>query len=229
MNPTVTVRLADEDVRRFDRRGDELGEAFTREGIAFAGIERALARGWDLAVGAQGRTWDEPGRSTRSTLGGVVRLTGASRQRGRVLQAELEWMGMYQRAAFEGTLSARLGIVRVSPRLRLGWGESLPLQLGFPLGGDDGFPGYHIGERRGDREAMASLLFTVPIRGPLLGLVEVATGGTDAAAAKFPGGGWTTGIRAGAGAETPVGPVRFGYGLGLRGRDALFVRLGRWF
>ena len=125
-------------------------------------------------------------------------------------------------------MSGRLGVVRVSPRLRLGWGEGLPLQLGFPLGGDDGFPGYHIGERRGDREAMAALLFTVPIRGPLLGLVEVAAGGTDAAATKFPGGGWTTGVRVGLGADTPVGPVRFGYGLGLRGRDALFVRLGRW-
>lgn len=228
-NPTVTVRLANEDVRRFGPLGEELDEGSTREGIGFAGIERPLAQGWDLAVGAQGRTWDEPGRPNRSTLGGVLRLTGANRQRGRVLQAELEWMGMYQRAAFEGTLSARLGVVRVSPRVRLGWGASLPLQLGFPLGGDDGFPGYHIGERRGDREAMAALLSTVPVRGPLLGFVEVASGGTGAAVARFVDGGWTMGVRVGLGAETPVGPVRFGYGLGLRGRNALFVRLGRWF
>ena len=47
--------------------------------------------------------------------------------------------------------------------------------------------------------------------------------------AAFPGGGWTAGVRAGVGAETPVGPVRFEYGVALRGRDALFVRLGRWF
>jgi len=228
-NPTVTVRLASEDVRRFGPHGEELAEGSTREGVGFAGIERPLAQGWDLAVGAQGRTWDEPGRPNRSTLGGVLRLTGADRQRGRVLQAELEWMAMYQRAAFESTLSARLGAVRVSPRLRLGWGASLPLQLGFPLGGDDGFPGYHIGERRGDREAMAALLFTLPVRRPLLGLVEVAAGGTDAAVARFVDGGWTTGVRVGLGAETPVGPVRFGYGLALRGRNALFVRLGRWF
>jgi NTE family protein len=111
-NPTVTVRLASEDVRHFGPHGEELAEGSTREGIGFAGIERPLAQGWDLAVGAQGRTWDEPGRPNRSTLGGVLRLTGANRQRGRVLQAELEWMGMYQRAAFESTLSARLGVVR---------------------------------------------------------------------------------------------------------------------
>ena len=192
-------------------------------------IERALALGWGVAIGAEGRTWDEPGRADRSTIGGVVRLTGATRQRGRVLLAEGQWTGMYQRIAVEGTLAARLGVVRVTPRLRLGWGDGLPLQLGFPLGGDDGFPGYHLGERRGDREAMTGVLFTVPVRGPLLARLELAAGGTDAESARFPGGGWTAGARIGVGAETPVGPVRFEYGLALRGRDALFVRLGRWF
>ena len=228
-NPTLTARLANEDVRRFDGRGEEIGQAFIREAIGFAGIERPFAPGWELAVGAEGHTWDEPGRAARSTLGAVLRVTGATRQVGRVLQAELAWTGMYQRAALEGTVTTRVGVVRVTPRLRLGWGEGLPLQLGFPLGGDDGFPGYHLGERRGDREAMAGILFTVPIRGPLLGRVELAGGGTDARSARFAGGGWTVGARAGLGAETPLGPVRFEYGLALRGRDALFVRLGRWF
>jgi NTE family protein len=228
-NPAATVRLANEDVRRFDRRGEEVGQAFTREAIGFAGIERPLAPGWDLAIGAEGRAWDEPGRADRATVGGLARVTAATRQRGRVFRAELQWTGMYRRAAIEGTAGARFGIVRVAPRLRLGWGDGLPIQLGFPLGGDDGFPGYHLGERRGDREAMVGLLFTVPLKGPLLARVELAGGGTDARSARFPGGGWTAGARVGLGAETPVGPVRFEYGLALRGRDALFVRIGRWF
>jgi hypothetical protein len=122
-----------------------------------------------------------------------------------------------------------VGVIRLTPRLRLGWGNGLPLQLGFPLGGDDGFPGYHLGERRGDREAMAGLMFTVPVRGPLLARLELAAGGTDAHSPRFSGGGWTAGVRAGLGADTPVGPVRFEYGVALRGRGALFVRLGRWF
>jgi outer membrane translocation and assembly module TamA len=57
----------------------------------------------------------------------------------------------------------------------------------------------------------------------------LAGGGTDAESHRFPGGEWSAGVRAGLGAETPVGPVRFEYGLALRGRDALFVRIGRWF
>jgi NTE family protein len=227
--PAATARLANEDVRRFDGRGDEIGQAFTREAVGFAGIERAVAPGWLLALGAEGRAWDEPRRPAGATAGGVARLTGASRQRGRVLEAEMQWTGMYRRAALEGTVAGRFGVVRVAPRVRLGWGEGLPLQLGFPLGGDDGFPGYHLGERRGDREAMVSMLFTVPLRGPLLARLELAAGGTDAGSVRFSGGGWTAGARVGVGAETPVGPVRFEYGLALRGRGALFVRLGRWF
>ncbi len=229
LNPTVTVRLANEDIRRFDSDGDEIGQAFIREGRLFVGIERTLRRDWQLAIGAVGHAWDEPGRSNRSTLGALARVTGASRQRGRVLQAEAAWTGMYRRVALEGTALARLGVVRAEPRVRLGWGEGLPLQLGFPLGGDDGFPGYHLGERRGEREAMLGILFTVPVRGPLVARLELATGGTDATDARFTDGGWTAGARIGLGAETPVGPVRFEYGLALQGRDALFVRLGRWF
>lgn len=229
LNPTLTLRLGNEDVRRFDARGEELGQAFVREGRIFAGVERAIARGWELAAGATGHAWDEPGHANRSTLGGVVRVTGASRQRGRVMLAEAEWTGVYHRAALEGTVQARLGVVRVAPRLRLGWGEGLPLQLGFPLGGDEGFPGYHVGERRGEREAMVGVLITVPVQGPLLARLELAAGGTDATQTKFVDGGWTAGARIGLGAATPVGPVRFEYGLGLRGRNALFVRLGRWF
>jgi NTE family protein len=227
--PTLTAELAEEDVRQFDAQGEEIGEAATREAVGFAGIERPLGPGWDLALGAEGRTWDEPDRANRSTLGAVARLTGSTRSRGRVLLAEVQWTGMYQRVAFGGIAGGRMGVVRLTPRLRLGWGNGLPLQLGFPLGGDDGFPGYHLGERRGDREAMAGLMFTVPVRGPLLARLELAAGGTDAHSPRFSGGGWTAGVRAGLGADTPVGPVRFEYGVALRGRGALFVRLGRWF
>ena len=86
-----------------------------------------------------------------------------------------------------------------------------------------------FGLRRGDRVAMGSLQFIVPIKGPLLGRFELATGSTGAELPRFPGGGWTAGVRAGLGAETPVGPVRFEYGVALRGRSAFLVRVGRWF
>jgi hypothetical protein len=229
LNPTVTARIAEEEVRRFDANGNELTEARTREGIGFLGAERRLANGWQLAAGLEGRAWHDPDAGDRSTIGLLANVSQASRSRGQVVFAEILWTGIYRRAVFDGSLLTRAGPVRIVPRLRLGWGEHLPIQLGIPLGGNDGFPGLHIGERRGDREAMLDFLLTTPIKGPLVARIELAGGRSGVGGALFGKDGWVAGVRAGIGAETPLGPVRFEYGAATGGRDALFVRIGRWF
>jgi NTE family protein len=228
INPTLTARIATEDVRRFAADGDELAPAPTRELIGFGGAERRFEHGWDVAVGAVGHAWHQPGRS-RSTVGALARVTRETASRGRMLYGELLWTGVYQRAALQGEMPLRAGVVRITPRLRLGWGDGLPPQAGFPLGGDDGFPGLHLGERRGDRESMLGLMFTVPLRGPLLGRIELAGGRTAQGGGWLGSDGWLGGVRAGIGADTPVGPVRFEYGLATGNRGVLFVRIGRWF
>jgi NTE family protein len=228
LDPTLTVRLATENVRRFSPGGDELPEAETREAVGFAGAERVLDRDWEGGVGIHAHTWREPIRGNVSTLGLVARVTRTSRTRGRVFLAEGIWTGVYRRAALEGEASLQLGALRISPRARLGWGERLPLQSSFYLGGDDGFPGLHIGERRGDREAMLGVMFTVPIVRPLLWRIEFA-GGRTAQGGGFLDGDWVGGVRGGIGADTPVGPVRLEYGYSTENRGALLLRLGRWF
>ena len=227
MDPALTIRLATEDVRRFDDDGDELDELETREALGFAGVERVLPLGWEVAVGVHGHAWKEPGRDL-STLGLALRATRASRLRGRVVLAEAVWSGVYRRARVEAELLKQFGVVRFLPRVILGIGDDLPVQLAFPLGGEDGFPGLHIGERRGDREAMLGLGFTVPLKGPLLARMELATGRTAIGGPLLGEAGWVGGIRAGVGADTPVGPVRFEYGYSTEDRGAVFVRLGDW-
>jgi NTE family protein len=229
LNPAVTARIAEEEIRRFEPDGDEIGEARVREGIGFLGAERRLAHGWQISAGLEGRAWHEPGIGDRSAAGIVLGASRASRGRGRVVSTELTWTGIYHRAVFDGTLVTRAGRVRIFPRLRLGWGQELPLQLRFPLGGDDGFPGLHIGERRGDREAMVSVMLATAVKGLLLARVELATGRSSSGGPFFNSKGWLAGIRGGVGAETPVGPIRIEYSFATRGREALFVRLGRWF
>jgi predicted acylesterase/phospholipase RssA len=228
LDPTFTVRLATEDVRQFDDDGDELAPLEAREAIGFLGVERVLPHGWELALGVQGHTWDEPARDNVSTAGVVLRAVRASRERGEAVRAEAVWSGVYRRASVDAELFARFGVVRFTPRVRLGWGEDLPIQRGFPLGGADGFPGLHIGERRGNREAMLGLMLIAPVKGPLLARVEVAGGRTADGGALLGEDGWIGGIRAGIGADTPVGPVRFEYGYSTEGRGAVFVRLGEW-
>jgi predicted acylesterase/phospholipase RssA len=228
LDPTLTIRLATENVKRFDSGGGELPEAETREAIGFAGAERILDQNWEGALGIYGHTWREPAGGNLTTVGGLVRITRTTRTRGRVFLAEGIWTGEYRRAALEGEANLQLGAVRLTPRARLGWGERLPLQSTFPLGGDDGFPGLHIGERRGDREAMVGVMFTVPILRPLLGRIEFA-GGRTALGGGFLEGDWVGGVRGGIGADTPVGPVRLEYGYSTEDRGALLLRLGRWF
>ncbi|HWB40140.1 MAG TPA: patatin-like phospholipase family protein [Gemmatimonadales bacterium] len=228
VDPTLTLRLATEDVRRFEADGEELAELETREAIGFAGVERVFPGGWELAAGVHGHLWHEPARHDLSTLGLVARANKVSRRRGRVVRAEAVWSGVYQRARLEGEVFAQLGVVRLAPRLLLGWGDGLPVQLAFPLGGDDGFPGLHLGERRGDREAMLGLMITTPVRGPLLARIEFAGGRTANGGGLFGGDGWVGGVRAGVGADTPVGSVRFEYGYSTEDRGAVFVRLGDW-
>jgi len=226
VDPTLTLRLATEDVRLFDADGDELDRLETREAIGFLGVERVLPRGWELALGLHGHTWDEPAGDNVSTAGVALLAVQASRERGEVVRAEAVWSGVYRRAQVDAELFARFGDVRFTPRVRLGWGEDLPLQRAFPLGGLDGFPGLHIGERRGDREAMLGIMLTAPVKGPLLARVELAGGRTANGGSLLGADGWVGGIRAGVGADTPVGPVRFEYGYSTEERGAVFVRLG---
>jgi NTE family protein len=228
MTPVLTTRLATEAVRRFDPGGEELGTAFTREALGFLGVERSFDAGWQVALGLNAHAWHEPGRN-RSTLGVGARGVKAGRSGGQVLGIDLIWTGLYHRAAFDGEVSVKTGALRVAPRLRAGWGERLPLQATFPLGGEDGFPGLHIGERRGDRELVVSALLSYVLKGPFVGRIELAVGRSAFGGDILASGGWLAGARAGVGAETPVGPVRFEYGLTESGREAVFVRLGRWF
>jgi predicted acylesterase/phospholipase RssA len=228
MIPALTARLANESVRQFDSDGDEIDPIKTREAVGFAGVERAFPAGWQAALGVVGHAWHEPGRD-RSTLGGTFRISKETPSGQRLVQASLAGTGIYRRADFDGEGYARVGPLRLRPRLRLGWGEDLPLQATFPLGGEDGFPGLHIGERRGDREIFLDLLLTYPLKGPFVGRLEFASGRSAAGGPLVDGRGWVTGGRVGLGAETPVGPVRFEYGLASGGRSAFFVRLGKWF
>jgi NTE family protein len=228
MTPTTTARLALESVRRFDAEGKEVDAATTREAIGFLGVERAFDRGWEFALGLTGHAWHEPGRD-RSTLGVSVRGLKATSSRLPVVQSSLVWTGVYQRADLEGEASLRAGRFHLRPHLRLGWGEQLPMQATFPLGGDDGFPGSHLGEHRGDREALLGLMISYDLTGPFVARMELVTGRSAIGGPFLDSRGWMTGVRAGLGAHTPVGPVRVEYGVANSGRGAVFVRVGRWF
>ena len=112
---------------------------------------------------------------------------------------------------------------------RVGWGEDLPLQDQFPLGGTQGFPGLATEQLRGNREVFGGLGVSHPIRGflrweVLAAVGRSADGGESLCRHRLAGRG-----QAGVVAETPIGDVQAAYGFTTTGIDNIFVRIGRWF
>jgi len=226
--PQVSGHVRLEDLRVFDADGDLADELDTREAAVFAGVSFPLGGAWTLTAGLDARWWENPDETSRNAAGAAVRIIRASETVEPVVAAELLSNGSYRRAAVEAVTTFQAGPLRVRPRLRAGWGRDLPPHMTLPLGGNEGFPGLHIGEFRGDREAFLALQLAWPVLGPLSVQAEGAAGRVTVGG-PFLDGDWRTGIRAGLGAATPLGQVRFEYGVADGGRGAAFVRLGRWF
>jgi hypothetical protein len=229
VTPTLTAEIATESVRRFDGLRDELPPLDTREARVFAGLERTLGGGWLAAVGGSAIAWREPGVASANAAGGMLRLTRSDRSANRSVLGEVEVTPTVARAALDASPAFGLGPLDVQPIVRMGWGRRLPLQYQFQLGGTEGFPGLHIGELRGNREAMAGLAVTIPLKGAVVFVAEGAVGRSASGGPLLDSDGWIAGARAGVGADTPIGPMRFDYGFASGGREALRVRLGRWF
>lgn len=233
-SPLLTLGLHDEDVRRFDSAGLELEADDLRHLVATAGVERFLGRQFRLAVMAEARWWREIGLRSRlatsnDVLGARLTIERLGDDRDQAAKLQLLWSSSYRLATVEVRNRTKVGTVRIEPRIRLGIGEELPVALTIPLGGEDGFPGLHLGERRGDREAFFSLALSRAVAGPLRIRVLGAVGRTAFAGGLFSRGGWLVGTRVGVGSDTPLGPVRVEYGWNDAGREALFLRVGRWF
>lgn len=226
LTPMVTLRVRAEDVRAFDPDGAELPEIETSDARLNAGLEMRAGEAWRIRVGADALVWGaEPVRG-EATGGGSLRVQRTARA-GPQLSAET----LLTPALWWAQTVANWPVARrrwtVLPAARLSWGEDLPLQWTFPLGGDDGFPGLHQGERRGTREALGSVRIGYAVKGPIQLRLLLAGG-----RAWTPGGvddDWLAGTRIGLGADTPAGPIDLAWGVATTGRTALFLRLGQWF
>ncbi|HEX9895559.1 MAG TPA: patatin-like phospholipase family protein [Gemmatimonadales bacterium] len=232
--PALTARVAEEKIIRYSEAGEELGRPSTREAVFFAGLERELGGSWVVTVGGDARFWREAdtttarsGGETGRSGGVLIRMTGGL---GLVhLSGEAVISGTFRRVQGELSGAAHLGRLTLAPSARLGWGQRLPLQNRFPLGGDEGFPGLAVEERRGDRELSAGLQAAWKLRDQVSLLLLLAGGRIADGGGLFEDDGWLGGLRTGIGLDTAIGPVRLEYGAASNGRDQLFVRIGRWF
>lgn len=210
------------------------------QAVGTIGIEWTPGANWLFRLGGQARAWSDTLSAGHEAWDGVL-FAQRSSEDGDILASFEGLMAReYQRAALVWQEPIGLGRWTVTPGIRGGLvrGTEVPLQLSFPLGGTDGFPGLHLFERRGGNEAMVSTSVSYQLTGPLRLRVEIAAGDVrpDSAGEIKPllqGNDWLVGWRVGIGVRTsPLGPVRLEYGAtSVDGdyRDQVFLRVGRWF
>jgi NTE family protein len=217
-------------IRAFDTLGDEQDAASTYEAFGVLRVDRELIDGWNGAAGIVGGVWNEPTRAD-ATLGGFLRLTRVDGSGASFTEVEAAAMGISRRLSAVGqvpSLHLARGRFMVHPFARYGWGKQLPLQSTFPLGGVEGFPGLHLGERRGSREVAGGLQLRYLLDGALFLRASGMGGVTDGEGDAWPEADWLWGGRVGLGVETPLGGLRLEYGRNSLGRGAIFVRVGEW-
>lgn len=236
----ASADLGQEEIPFFTPDGTPFFRPRLSQALGTAGIEWTPGRSWLLRLGAEARAWSDTASAGYEALDGVA-FAQRSNEEGEVLATiEGQIAREYQRAFLVWQEPIGLGRVIVTPGVRAGIirGSEIPLQLTFPLGGTDGFPGLHLLERRGATEAMVSTAVSYQIRGPLRLRVEVAAGDVRPDSAGmirelFRANDWLVGWRVGLGLRSsPLGPVRLEYGAtSVAGdyRDQVFLRVGRWF
>jgi predicted acylesterase/phospholipase RssA len=228
VTPALSASGVIEDVRQFDAQGNEQPSIPVKEVVGFLGLERRFFGRWSVALGLEARGWREDDASDQAA-GGHLRVIRMARNAEPQLVVDIRATGVYRRAAVFLAPTFDLNRWLLKPYARLGWGEGLPAQLQFPLGGMVGFPGLHIGERLGDREFDVGFIARHAIKGAVFASGEVALGRTAFGGGLVSGGGWLLGGRIGVGADTPFGPVGVDYGITEGGRNLLLFRFGRWF
>ncbi|MEO8199354.1 MAG: patatin-like phospholipase family protein, partial [Gemmatimonadota bacterium] len=228
--PVTEVEISRELVRRF-QHGEDVAALKVHAGRSFIGVETDWRNGWHSSLGLELHWWREVSASAQDQFaaGPQLRIIKSGPLAETLFSLDASATHEYARLAIEGIATITLGRLKVRPHGRFGYGEDLPVHLQFALGGTDGFAGLHIGEQRNSREAMGSLIMLYPVRGKLWLRVEPMVGATSNVGSLFPEGALSVGARVGLDLATSLGPIRVEYGVGEKGRDALLVRMGRWF
>jgi NTE family protein len=232
----IEAQLKHESVRLFSGDG-ELPSAETRELVGFVGLKQdPHVDLWQGEIGFDARLWREPLRDTRGTFGLRASAFRAASEYEMGSIVELLAFYDFQRARFD--ISRRWHIadeMDLTAELRSGWGNRLPIQETFALGGEDGFAGFRIGELRGTQEVFGSFLIRRKLNALLhvrfeLMSGEVANGyGVLNRVPTTTSGELFGGVRAGLEATTPIGPIRVEEGVANTGQRAILIRVGRWF
>lgn len=226
VTPNVVLRIRRENLRRFGADGVEGPDLGTTDGRVSAGAEVRVKDTWRIRPAAEYLAWGGDDLIGRSGFGASIRAERSGRS-GPVVMAEAMGAARIQSLRVAASWPWARHRWNILPALRLGWGsDALPPQWTFPLGGEDGFPGLHLGERRGTRDLDGSVRVGYALRGPIQARLLIAAGRAWSVAGDSD---WLGGGRVGVGADSPLGPLEVAYGVATNGRGAFYLRIGKWF
>jgi NTE family protein len=229
LRPFITGQLSWEDVRQFTASGADLPAIAYREQSVFGGLELRVGSEWLLALGGVFQGWDSDSTPADEAAGLMARLMSGPHYRTSRLSAAGELNPVFRRVEGDARHRFAIGRFGFTPQATLGWGDSLPVARTFQLGGTAGFPGYRIGELRGDRMAFAQLTADRLLLGPVGGRLRAATGQVATGGPVIPQQEWEVGFGIGLMAESPVGPIVVEYGIAVDGPGRILLSIGEWF
>ena len=224
----ATASLARESIQNFNLSGvTELLPA-THMGSLSIGLENDLGSGWAVRAGPEAHLWnDMEGTWHDPSFGLGLRIARQPADGGPSVETTTSVTSGYKRIEVDGRWPIDVGGSRVTPQVRLGWGDRLPLMKKFKLGGPLGFPGLQLGEGLADSQALFRLGASHALAGPMRVTAELAAAAHRSHLS--PGRAWLGGARLGLLLETVVGPAAIEYGRTNDGRGAWLIRLGKWF
>ncbi|HSE67051.1 MAG TPA: patatin-like phospholipase family protein, partial [Gemmatimonadales bacterium] len=218
VRPVFSARIWGESVRLYDSTGVLQASVRDREARGFLGLEHEFGSRGVLGLGGTGYVGDadvpEP-----SGVGLQMYFTSGPRYRPSGAFGEFTWTSGYTRLHLEAKQRFKVGTLNLIPELQYGIGDALPPHLTLMLGGYEGFPGFHIGERRDECVLMFRLTAYEKLIGPFSLRLQGAAGQASEPDGGLPQGNWLGGGRIGLGLDTPIGDVRVEYGRNTEDRD----------
>ena len=246
LRPELSVTASREIVRLYDQRGRERDRPSTRDLVLFTGVGITPTAHQQIVLGPAAHLWSVrsgtlPAIDEAHAIGGMARAAhwfdpasaGPDLNAVPAIAAEGLWLDRYRRFDLDADLRFESGDVVIRPRAAAGWGDRLPLDAQFILGGPLGFPGLRTGERRGDRMAFGSVSAMRAFVGPFYLRGEAGAGYTELAHTRpvdgmaAAGRGWVQGLELGIASDTPFGPFTVGFGVATTDRPVFKISLGR--
>ncbi|MFL5620075.1 MAG: patatin-like phospholipase family protein [Gemmatimonadaceae bacterium] len=234
VHPIARFSLSREQVRFYDADRVPLPPHEVDDTRLLIGFERALSWGGRYRWGAETHLWMPKAQPAVNAVGLRGEFWWLRRNGSPIVTVDGNLNPRYQRLLITGNtvrhFKRRFTFI---PAVRFGFGNDLPDQETFSLGGDEGFAGYRRFEARGTFENTTTFMLKYALVGPISLTASsedgvIADADSVRASVTRPPLHFVDGNRYGIEIETVLGPMRIEVGHNTVGRQQASFSIGSW-